>query len=328
VRIINSAARPGRDRVLDVPVHRLRRRGYLQRRYGESALSAEFGLRTLLRLAPGGIDVWHAMSAGDAAAAAFVSRLRRDVRSVYTEVGFPAKASRDRRPDRRLYDYVVQNVDRFVCLSQPAGDLLERDYGRVGDIVPGGVDLRVFQPTAKQEGRPVLLFPSSLSEPRKNVGMLLEAAALLSARGRPVDVWLVGPGDLPANLSALAMNGLASVTIRRVASPDELAELYSRAWATVLPSQAEVFGLVVLESMACGTPAVVLDDDLGPSRLVTPQTGRRSAPDSESLADACDAALELAADSATRGHCQARAADFDWDNVVVPQFVAMYQQGS
>jgi alpha-1,6-mannosyltransferase len=327
VRIVTSATKVGRDRVLDVPVHRLRRRGFLAARYGESGLNAEFGLRTLLRVAPRNIDVWHAMSPGDAAAAALVSGLRRRVRSVYTEVGFPAKASRDRRPDRRLYDYVVGNVDRFVCLSEPAGDLLKSDYGRDGDVVPGGVDLRTFRPVGSREGRPVLLFPSSLSESRKNVGLLLEAVALLVAQGQPVDVWLVGPGELPADLSPLARKGLEAVTVHRTASPEELPEMYSRAWVTVLPSHAEVFGLVVLESMACGTPAVVLDDGLGPSRLVTPRTGRRCAAESESLAQACQAALDLAADSGTAGACQARAAEFDWDTVVVPQFVAMYQQG-
>jgi glycosyltransferase involved in cell wall biosynthesis len=327
VRIVSSAADPSDDRVLDVPVRRLRRRGYLQARYGESGLHAEFGLRALMRLGTARVDAWHAMSIGDAAAASLVSQVRRDVNSIYTEVGFPSKASRDRRADRRLYDYVVGHVDRFVCLSQPAGDLLRQDYGRAGDVVPGGVDTRAFQPAGPREPRPVLLFPSALSEPRKNVGLLLEAAALLARRGQPVDVWLVGPGELPQELSPLATEGLASVSVHRTASSEELPELYSQAWVTVLPSQAEVFGLVVLESMACGTPAVVLDDGLGPSILVTAETGRRSAPDAESVAQACEDALALAPDPRTAARCQARAAEFDWDTVVVPQFVAMYQQG-
>jgi alpha-1,6-mannosyltransferase len=327
VGIVTSAPSAGHDRVLDVPVHRLRRRGFLATRYGESGLNAEFGLRTLLRVAPRTIDVWHAMSPGDAAAATLTSSVRRTIRSVYTEVGFPAKASRDRRPDRRLYDYVVGHVDRFVCLSEPAGELLKRDYGRDGDVVPGGVDLRTFRPLGPREGRRVLLFPSSLSEPRKNVGLLLEAAALLVARAQPVDVWLVGPGELPTDLSPLARKGLEAVSVHRTALPEELPALYSRAWVTVLPSQAEVFGLVVLESMACGTPVVVLDDGLGPSQLVTAQTGLRCSGEAESLAQACEAALGLASDSATASACQARAAEFDWDTVVVPRFVAMYQDG-
>jgi glycosyltransferase involved in cell wall biosynthesis len=326
VQIVSTAAVPGRDVVLDVPVRRYRQRHQLRRWYAASAESVAFGAQTFAGLAARRLDVWHAMSVGDAAAATLAGKLRPGLRTVYTEVGFPAKASIDKRPERRLYEYVVRGIDEFVSLSPPAGELLEQGYGRRGDVVPGGVDLKVFTPTAERHPKPVLLFPASLSEPRKNVGLVLEAAAELAERGRELEVWLVGPGTLPDDLSERAREGLRQVTVQYAATPDELPSLYSRSWVTVLPSHAEVFGLVVLESMACGTPAVVLDDGLGPAGIVVPGTGAKCQPDGPSVARACEVALELAASPQTAEACRSRAADFDWDAVVVPLVVSLYKR--
>ena len=323
VALTSSATTPSRSVELDVPVRRLRRRGYL-RKYGEAGLGIEFAAKSFTTLGAKRIDVWHAMSPADAAGAALLSRLRPGVRSVYTEVGFPARRSRERRADRRLYEYAAHHVDEFICLSEPAGELLTTDYGRSGQVVGGGVDMRIFRPTAQRHPKPVLLFPAALSEPRKNVGLALEAAALLGERGLPIEMWLVGPGTLPDNLSPLAQKGFELVTVQRTASADELVELYSKAWVTVLPSNAEVFGLVVLESLACGTPAVVLDDGLGPSRLVTAGTGIACEPNAVDLARACENALSLADDGATTERCRSRAADFDWDTAIVPRIVELY----
>ncbi|HEX3898848.1 MAG TPA: glycosyltransferase family 4 protein [Mycobacteriales bacterium] len=324
VRIVSTASTPGRDEVLDVPVRRYRQRTQLRRWYGSGGDSVAFGAQTLAGVAPRRLDVWHAMSVGDAAAATLAGKLRPGLRTVYTEVGFPNKASIDKRKERRLYEYVVRGVDEFISLSPPAGRYLAEGYGRGGEVVGGGVDLHSFGPADARHPTPALLVPAALSEPRKNVGLVLEAAAELTNRGQQVEVWLAGPGDLPDDLSAQAREGLSHVTMQRAASPDELPDLYSRAWVTVLPSQAEVFGLVVLESMACGTPAVVLDDGLGPSGIVTPGTGAMCAPTGVSVADACQQALELAADPRTVEACRARAADYDWDSIIVPRIVSLY----
>ncbi|HWB67198.1 MAG TPA: glycosyltransferase family 4 protein [Mycobacteriales bacterium] len=325
VQILSTATSPGRDEVLGVPVRRCRQRRQLRRWYGASAEMVAFGADAFARLAARRLDVWHAMSVGDGAAAAFAGKLRPGLRSIYTEVGFPAKQSIDHRPERRLYEYVIANIDEFVSLSPPAGELLEQGYGRRGEVVPGGVDLQTFGRVAERHPTPVLLFPASLSEPRKNVGLVLEAAAELVQRGHRLEVWLVGPGELPDDLSEQARAGLELVTTRYTARPDELPSLYSQAWVTVLPSTAEVFGLVVLESLACGTPAVVLDDGLGPAGIVTDGVGAKCQPDAADVARGCERALDIAAAPDGAQRCRDRASDFDWDGVVVPRLVALYE---
>jgi glycosyltransferase involved in cell wall biosynthesis len=317
VELVIAAETAGRDQVLGVPVQRVKRQWHLQSRYGAVADQVEFGAQAFRRLAARRIDVWHAVSTGDGAAAAMAADLRPGLRSVYTEPGFPSRTSRERRPDHRVYRQIVNRIDEFVCLSEPAGALLRADYGRAARIVPAGVDSTVFAPSGGPEDRspnPVLLFPSALGESRKNVNLVLEAAARLRERGSAAEVWLVGPGALPTTLTASARAGLDAVAVRRIADPAELPDLYRRAWVTVLPSRAEVFGLVALESLACGTPAVVLDDGLGPAALVVPGTG----------AKACEAALDLAGRPDTVEACRTRAMDFDWDTAVVPAMLEVY----
>jgi phosphatidyl-myo-inositol alpha-mannosyltransferase len=324
VEVVMTAERPGRDIVLGVPVVRLQRRHHLTSRYGDLADQVEFGAQAFARLIGRRADVWHAVSTGDGAAASLAARLRPGLRSVYTEAGFPSRQSRERRRDHRYYQQIVRHIDEFVCLSEPAARMLNDDYGRAGRVVPGGVDTTVFSPGGARHPSPLLLFPSALGESRKNVTLVLEAVARLRERGQPVELWLVGPGELPPDLSPLAQDGLAAVTMHRVAESSEVPELYRRAWVTVLPSHAEVFGLVVLESMACGTPAVVLDDGLGPAELVVPGAGVRTEPTPDALADACALAIEMSRSAETVERCRDRAMDFDWDRSVVPQLMAAY----
>lgn len=326
VRIISSAPRPHRDRILDVPVSRVRRRGYL-RKYGDAGLGTEFAIRATTRVIAARPDVWHAMSPADAGFASLVSRAHPAIRGVYTEVGFPSRSFHNARADRRLYERAVRDIDEFLCLSKPATDLLATDYGRVGRTVPAGVDMRRFGRRLPRHPRPALLFAGALNESRKNVRLVLEAVARLGPREPDLELWLAGPGELPTDLSDDARAGLARVTLHHTASADELLELYQRAWVTVLPSQAEVFGLVVLESLACGTPAVVLDDGLGPSLLISNGTGIRCQPDATSLAAACERAIELASDPETTDRCLARASDYDWDAVVTPMILSSYERG-
>lgn len=322
--IVSSAPHRSRDVVLEVPVVRVGRRGVLQK-HGDAGLGIEFAARSALPVLARRPDVWHAMSPSDAAVATVVSRIRPKLRSVYTEVGFPLKRSHDDRADRRLYNLVVRDVDEFLCLSQPASELLFTDYGRMGVTMPAGVDLRRFHVAAERHPRPALLFPAALGESRKNASLVLEAVALLRAEKIDCELWLAGPGELPRNLSDRATAGLEAVTYHQTASLEELIELYGKAWVTVLPSRAEVFGLVVLESMACGTPTVVLDDGLGPSLLVTAGTGVRCEETSASIARACREAIELARDPDTAERCKTQAAGYDWDSVVTPMIVGTYE---
>jgi glycosyltransferase involved in cell wall biosynthesis len=120
-----------------------------------------------------------------------------------------------------------------------------------------GVDTRLFRPGYYREGG-YILSVGRFSDPRKNVGMLLQAYALLRRAAAAPKLVLVGFDSLSDEDRELAsrLNVAAHVETRRGVSPEELAELYRGASVFVLSSDEEGLGLVILEAMASGLPVL------------------------------------------------------------------------
>jgi glycosyltransferase involved in cell wall biosynthesis len=127
---------------------------------------------------------------------------------------------------------------------------------------------RAFEPQAapvlRRFGIPsdarFLLYVGGLS-PHKNLLRLVDAFA----QGAPADAKLVFVGDLrdvfhthvPEIRAAIAQHALHDrVILTGFVPDDELVFLYSRAYALILPSLLEGFGLPAVEAMACGTPVI------------------------------------------------------------------------
>ncbi len=315
VRVLSTGS-PRHDTVLGVPVHRVPVRRV--RRFGDLDVQAAFGAQALAHLAVpvlrGRVDVWHATSTADAAAAALLGRTGR-VRTVFTDHGFPARRSREGRSDRRLFEQVVGGIDRYVCVSEAAAGYLRDDYGREASVVPPGVVLDAHRP-GPRERRPTVLYAGSLTESRKGLQLLLDAARLLRGTVPDLQVWLAGQGQPTVDPDLVTRCGLLDDAALR--------EAYARAWVTVLPSTAESFGMTVVESLASGTPAVVRADGGGPAEIVVPGTGVLSGPEPHDLAAALAAALDLSQRPGTAAACRERAAHFDWDRAVVPRLRELY----
>jgi len=158
----------------------------------------------------------------------------------------------------------------------------ERERGRIVEyydlerekviLVPSGIDRSLFYPfnqagclEAKQwaggrpEGKTILAV--GRIEPVKGFDLLLEAASLLPAED-DFEIIIAG-GDhksrvltaaLKEKAGALGLGG--KINFAGVVEYDRLPVYYNAADVTVLPSYYESFGLVALESAACGTPVV------------------------------------------------------------------------
>jgi glycosyltransferase involved in cell wall biosynthesis len=269
----------------------------------------------------GRYDAVHAMMPADALAGIVTRPVARH-RVLYEELGIPSvEWWREPQPghpplkDRPARHLVARHVDVYGCMSQHALDAYERVWatGR-GALVPGGVDLERFRPTARAE-RPTLLFSGVLDEPRKGVAVLLDAVALLAADVPDVRVWLSGPGDTAPLLAAAPDAARERTEVLDLGDPMAQAARYGAAWATVLPSMYESFGMVLVESLACGTPIVVADHS-APPELARPGVGFVTEPaDPASLAEGLRAALALADDPAARDRCRAVASEYSWERL-------------
>jgi D-inositol-3-phosphate glycosyltransferase len=168
---------------------------------------------------------------------------------------------------------IVQQAERIIAAGRDERDLLMRLYGadskRIA-VVPCGVNLDVFQPIDQQEARRqlglrsddrILLFVGRI-EPLKGVDILLGAAAQLESES-DCFVLVIGGDSTTRKGEVEQLRHLAAelgigeqVNFLGAVDHERLPLFYSAADVCVMPSFYESFGLVALESMACGTPVV------------------------------------------------------------------------
>lgn len=320
VRILTTSEESRRDEVLGVPLRGFAR-GQLTGRMRARA-QARFGAQCLADVLPKRVDVWHAGSLFDAAAASVAGRLRPGMRSVLTLHGPIEQRVLGSRPHRAALA-LAGRVDELVAVSEAAARQAHDAAGLATTVVPPGVDASAFTPGGNRSARPVLLYVGALTSPRKNVALLLEAAARIP----DLEVHLVGQGDASRWVEAAPEAVRGRVRRLGVLQGDALLAAYRGAWATALVSEREVFGMTVVESLACGTPAVVLDDGWGPSGIVTAGTGTRGAATADGVATAVLAALDLARDPGTVERCRAVGETYDWATAVVPRLEEVYGGG-
>lgn len=223
---------------------------------------------------------------------------------------------------------VYRRAKTVVVLSDAFGRLLVERYGvdpsRVV-VVPPGVDLERFSPGDRPTARRRFGLPDDAFiavsarrlDARMGLDVLVEAWAKVQAERPGALLVIAGEGRERDRLEALRAELPDPDGVRLVGrvSDDELVELYRAADCSVVPTRAlEGFGLVTLESAACGTPAIVTDVGglpdgvvgLDPS-LVVP------AADAEALADRLLAAAR--GELPDRDACRHHAEGFSWDAV-------------
>jgi glycosyltransferase involved in cell wall biosynthesis len=191
-------------------------------------------------------------------------------------------------------------------------DLVARgfDPARVTVIYPG-VDTARFAPDPRvaREPAPTFLYVGRLKR-YKQVDVAILALALL--RGRVPDARLVvaGTGDDRNRLEREAVRaGVAdAVAFTGFVTDERKIELYRRAWAVVLPSLKEGWGITNVEAAGCGTPAVAADNSALRESVRDGVTGYLTATgDAAALAQAL---LRLAGDPALRERMGAAAREF------------------
>lgn len=169
----------------------------------------------------------------------------------------------------------LRTADTVFALSEYTRASVEKliGQGRVL-LAPCGVDTNLFTPAAEPQNNYIICV-ARLSDPRKNVHLLLDAyAELLREVEEAPDLYLVG--ELPTEAALLHLNSLGLAKRVHLIGPkqgDELAELYRQASFFVLSSNEEGLAIVILEAMASGLAAVSTDCG-GPATAITEgQTG-------------------------------------------------------
>ena len=236
--------------------------------------------------------------------------------------------------------YVLNLYNRFETTLVPSQSLAQtlRDWGVSNvRVVELGVNIDIFNPaddgvieTRQSLGiahdQKFLLYVGRLSK-EKNIQVLFDAFDLLQRR-RAGDFRLVVIGDGPQreHLRQLQARARDAVSwIRYCTDSAELARYYRGADLFVHPGVQETFGLVALESQACGTPVVgILGSDMDHIILHEQECWAREN-SAEALADAIEEST--AGKLSTLGSSAAEAAGtgYSWPRVF-EQLFCIYRE--
>ena len=121
-----------------------------------------------------------------------------------------------------------------------------------------GVDTQTFSPGTRDaltDRRPIFLYVGRVAV-EKNIEAFLKLDL-------PGTKWVVGEGPMRAQLE----RRYPQVHFAGIKTPAELARYYRAADVFVFPSLTDTFGLVMLESLACGTPVAAFPV-LGPVDVI------------------------------------------------------------
>ncbi len=169
---------------------------------------------------------------------------------------------------------LARNCHLVIASTEKEKEDLILHYGSSPErisVIPCGVNLELFQPVDKNMAKQqlglvddkIILFVGRI-EPLKGVEQLLKAMPYLQNGQRPRLV-IIG-GDKRSQYEIEKLQGLSrslhiqdSVTFLGLKKQEQLPYFYSMADVCVVPSYYESFGLVALESLACGTPVVAAD---------------------------------------------------------------------
>jgi glycosyltransferase involved in cell wall biosynthesis len=134
-----------------------------------------------------------------------------------------------------------------------------------------GCDLSRFRPRREDEHQtetPFTFIFAGHAGRRKGADLLLQACEQLDREGLSYRVWVAGNADEHLDWAcAEAVERLGWIP------HDELADRYRRADCFVLPSRHDSFGMVVVEAMASGTPAIVSANTGAREALTEGETG-------------------------------------------------------
>jgi D-inositol-3-phosphate glycosyltransferase len=168
----------------------------------------------------------------------------------------------------------MDDCQRIIVATEKEKQNIIRYYGALPEkigVVPCGVNMDLFRPIDKVAARQelgltdnkILLFVGRI-DPLKGIDRLLKAVPLLPSREGLKLVVIGGDENSRPEINKLRklvdeLKIRDSVQFEGLIKQERLPYYYSAADACVVPSYYESFGLVALESLACGTPVVATD---------------------------------------------------------------------
>ncbi|BBX96397.1 GDP-mannose-dependent alpha-(1-6)-phosphatidylinositol dimannoside mannosyltransferase [Mycobacterium lacus] len=226
-----------------------------------------------------------------------------------------------RRTAQKFADFAnartAASYDTVVCTTAFA----RKEFDRIGATntvtVPLGVDLETFHPRRRSAlvrqrwaaPAQILLVHCGRLSVEKHADRSIDAVAALCDAGVDARLVVAGEGPLRARLQRQAA-GLPIDFTGFISNRHTVARLLAAADVTLAPGPHETFGLAALESLACGTPAVVSRTS-ALTEIITPDSGASADNHPEAIAHAVRAIVNRP-ERHRRSGARRRAEMFTW----------------
>lgn len=158
-----------------------------------------------------------------------------------------------------LEKYAVSKIPDIIACSPAMKSVLTNLTNSEIHVIPNGVDFENIQNIQpyKSIKHPSILFVGLLRKV-KGVELLLKAIPIILKSLPEVHVYIAGSGEQEIELKRLVKELSIEEQVKFLGfiSKEEKFAYYKSADICVVPSIYEAFGIVLLESMACGKPTV------------------------------------------------------------------------
>jgi phosphatidylinositol alpha-mannosyltransferase len=157
----------------------------------------------------------------------------------------------------------LEKITGRIAVSPAARRVVVEHLGGDAVLIPNGVDVRRFEGAPPLRGRPAVptvSFLGRIDEPRKGLAVLLEALPELVELVPDVRLLVAGPGDVDDVRESIPASLRGHVDLIGLVSDADKASVYASGDVYCAPNtHGESFGIVLIESMATGTPVVASD---------------------------------------------------------------------
>jgi glycosyltransferase involved in cell wall biosynthesis len=185
----------------------------------------------------------------------------------------------------KYLSYIYSKAEIVIYPSKMAYDLLHKlnRKDQPYSIISNGINIEHFKPMDvgtfyKKFNVPKdakkLLFVGRLF-PEKSVDTLIKSLPYILKEHPKTHLMIVGGGHLRKDLEKLVnlLNIKKEVTFLGLIDEEDKIHAYNASDIFILPSLAELEGMVVLEAMACGKPIIIADAEMSASRFFVEGNG-------------------------------------------------------
>lgn len=172
--------------------------------------------------------------------------------------------SRAMAASSRALRSATEKINARIAVSESARRTLVEHVGGDAVLIPNGVAVRTFTHAEPLPGWPgeggSIGFLGRLDEPRKGLGVLLEAFALMAPERPGLRLLVAGPGDPAAAVAAVPEHLRERVVLLGRMDEADKVRAYHSADVFCAPNLGgESFGIVLTEAMASGAAIVASD---------------------------------------------------------------------